>query len=490
MPAQPLSHRARPDEITLRSVFLSFDYGFTQRHIRPFALFGAFGHIAFYFLCSQGFGMRESLPVRLLCAALLAGGALLPTERPLRRLEKLYWEVTANISVVATFVYLFILNEMNAYWYTSLMFGALAYAFLARPLVLVIFLPVGLAVPTLLWSASHSFSSAELLRMGEAYATCLITGATMLTAATSIERSFRRLVQTQARLHETQERLLASEKWSALGRLLAQFSHEINNPVNVVKNNIQPMREYVAALTSMLNAYRVQEDNMGSQGEVLRRARVELDIDFIVEDFMKALDATNDATVRIEAVQSDLRTFMGLAAPAWTPTHLNALLKETVLVVQRDLPEGVMIHVEYGDIPAVSCQADRITQVFLNLIQNAIDAVGKEGKIVMSTRSLDRAVRFEILNTGPPIPEDIRRRIFEPFFTTKEVGEGTGLGLAVCRRIVVDDHGGALEIDEEVVDGVRFVVVLPTPPRNSAQAQRPVLGTVDSVISRSTTSSI
>ncbi|MDQ3333542.1 MAG: HAMP domain-containing histidine kinase [Myxococcota bacterium] len=468
MPAQPLTHRARPEEITLKSVFLSFDYGFTQRLIRAFAIVGAFGQIAFYFLCSQGFGMRESLPVRLLCSALFAGGVFLPTDRPLRRFEKLYWEVTANISVVASFAYLFILNDMNTYWYISLMFGALAYAFLARPLVLVIFLPVGLAVPTLLWSVSHSFSSAELLRMGQAYATCLITGAAMVTAATSIEWSFRRIVATEASLRETQERLLESEKRSALGRLLAQFSHEINNPVNVIKNNIQPMREYVAALTSMLNAYRVQEDNMGSQGEALRRARAELDIDFIVEDFSKALDATDHATVRIEAVQSDLRTFMGLEAPAWTPTHLNALLKETVLVVQRDLPEGVTIHAEYGDIPAVICHADRITQVFLNLIQNAIDAVGEKGKIVMSTRSLDGGVRFEISNTGPPIPEGIRRRIFEPFFTTKEVGKGTGLGLAVCRRIVVDDHVGTLEIDDEVVDGVRFVVVLPTAPRSSA----------------------
>jgi signal transduction histidine kinase len=468
MPAQALTHRARPEEITLKSVFLSFDYGFTQRHMRAFALVGAFGQIAFYFLCSLGFGMHESLPVRLLCSALFAGGVLLPTDRPLRRSEKLYWEVTANTSVVATFAYLFILNDMNTYWYISLMFGALAYAFLARPLVLVIFLPIGLAVPTLLWSASHSFSSAELLRMGQAYATCLITGAAMVTATTSIEWSFRRTVATEARLRETQERLLESEKWSALGRLLAQFSHEINNPVNVIKNNIPPMREYVAALTSMLNAYRVQEDTMGSQGEALRRTRAELEIDFIVEDFVKALDATDHATVRVEAVQSDLRTFMGLEAPTWTPTHLNALLKETVLVVQRDLPEGVTIHAEYGDIPAVICHADRITQVFLNLIQNAIDAVGTKGKIVMSTRSLVGGVRFEISNTGPPIPEDIRRRIFEPFFTTKEVGKGTGLGLAVCRRIVVDDHAGTLELDDEVVDGVRFVVVLPTAPRTSA----------------------
>ncbi len=304
--------------------------------------------------------------------------------------------------------------------------------------------------------------------MGQAYATCLITGVAMVVAATSIEWSFRRLVATEASLRETRERLLESAKWSALGRLLAQFSHEINNPVNVVKNNVEPMREYIAALTSMLNAYRVQEANMGSQGEALRRARAELDIDFILEDFVKALDATDHAAVRLQAVQSDLRTFMGLGAPAWTPTNLNALLKETVLAVQRDLPEGVTIQAEYGEIPAVICHADRISQVFLNLLQNAIDAVGNQGKIVMRTRPADGGVRFEISNSGPPIPAEIRQRIFEPFFTTKEVGEGTGLGLAVCRKIVVDDHVGVLEIDDEVVDGVRFVVVLRTDPRNPA----------------------
>jgi signal transduction histidine kinase len=262
MLAPPVKHHARPAEITLKSVFASFDYGFTQKLIRAIALVGVFGQIAFYFLCSRAFGMRDSLALRLLSSALLAGAVLLPTDRPLRCREKLYWEATANISVVVTFAYLFILNDMNTYWYISLMFGALVYAFLARPLALVMLLPVGLAAPTLVWSASHSFSSAELVRMGQAYATCLITGVIMAAVATSIEWSFRRTIATEESLRDTQAKLHDAEKWSALGRLLAQFTHEINNPLNVIKNNTPPMREYVAALTSMLQAYRLEEANM------------------------------------------------------------------------------------------------------------------------------------------------------------------------------------------------------------------------------------
>jgi signal transduction histidine kinase len=262
MLAPPVKHHARPAEITLKSVFASCDYGFTQKLIRAIALVGVFGQIAFYFLCSRAFGMRDSLALRLLSSALLAGAVLLPTDRPLRCREKLYWEATANISVVVTFAYLFILNDMNTYWYISLMFGALVYAFLARPLALVMLLPVGLAAPTLVWSASHSFSSAELVRMGQAYATCLITGVIMAAVATSIEWSFRRTIATEESLRDTQAKLHDAEKWSALGRLLAQFTHEINNPLNVIKNNTPPMREYVAALTSMLQAYRLEEANM------------------------------------------------------------------------------------------------------------------------------------------------------------------------------------------------------------------------------------
>jgi hypothetical protein len=96
MLAPLLEHHARPAEITLKSVFVSFDYGFTQKLIRAIALVGVFGQVAFYFLCSRTFGMRESLALRLLSSALLAGAVLLPTGRPLRRREKLYWEVTAN----------------------------------------------------------------------------------------------------------------------------------------------------------------------------------------------------------------------------------------------------------------------------------------------------------------------------------------------------------------------------------------------------------
>ena len=304
--------------------------------------------------------------------------------------------------------------------------------------------------------------------MGQAYATCLITGVSMAAAATSIEWSFRRTIATEESLRDTQARLHEAEKWSALGRLLAQFSHEINNPLNVIKNSTPPMREYVAALTSMLQAYRLEEEAMGSRAIALRQTRAELDIDFIVEDFASALDITDRAALRIEAVQSNLRTFVRDEVPAWAPTDLNALLGQTIVTVQRDLPEGVTLHAEYGALPAVVCHARRINQVFLNLIQNTMDAVGAQRRISVRTSALVGRVRFEISNTGPLIPAGLRQRIFEPFFTTKEVGKGTGLGLAVCRQIVVADHAGTLEVDAAAVDGARFVVVLPIDAATSA----------------------
>jgi signal transduction histidine kinase len=128
------------------------------------------------------------------------------------------------------------------------------------------------------------------------------------------------------------------------------------------------------------------------------------------------------------------------------------------------LADGVTVVRDYGaDVPPIEAYAGELNQVWTHLIDNAIDAMGATGKLRVSTRAHDDGVVVEIADTGHGMPEDVRAHAFEPFYTTKGVGEGTGLGLDVARRIVVERHGGEITI-ESGPDGTVLRVRLPLRP--------------------------
>jgi signal transduction histidine kinase len=119
----------------------------------------------------------------------------------------------------------------------------------------------------------------------------------------------------------------------------------------------------------------------------------------------------------------------------------------------------------YGDIPPITCSPSQINQVFLNLINNAAQAMGsRQGEIRITTRREGAGhVAVEVADNGKGIPAEVLPKIFDPFFTTKEVGTGTGLGLSIVYKII-EQHGGRINVDSTVGVGTRFTVVLPLQP--------------------------
>jgi signal transduction histidine kinase len=153
---------------------------------------------------------------------------------------------------------------------------------------------------------------------------------------------------------------------------------------------------------------------------------------------------------RGELVQVDVRE--GIDATIKVMGHK---LKHTQIDVRKDYDD---------DLPRLAVRGSELNQVWTNLIDNAVDALGQTGTITISARRDGPCVRVDIADDGPGIPEDSRRRVLEPFYTTKEVGRGTGLGLDTVRRIVEDRHDGSLSFDTGP-DGTTFHVWLPiTPP--------------------------
>jgi signal transduction histidine kinase len=183
------------------------------------------------------------------------------------------------------------------------------------------------------------------------------------------------------------------------------------------------------------------------------------------------MNEIEDSTTRISTLVGAAKQYSQLDRAPFGVVDVHELLDSTLLMLSGKIPPGISVVKDYAPgLPRISAYAGELNQVWTNLIDNAVSAMGESGTLTVRT-GLDREhVVVEFGDTGPGIPAEIRERIFEPFFTTKPVGEGTGLGLDISWRIVVNKHRGDLAVESAPGD-TRFRVRLPiTRPADSAAA--------------------
>jgi signal transduction histidine kinase len=192
---------------------------------------------------------------------------------------------------------------------------------------------------------------------------------------------------------------------------------------------------------------------------------------YTVETEMLLLEI-QDSTSRISGLVDAAKQYSQMDRTPHQDADLHAGLDATLVMLGAKIPPGVTVVKEYDrELPLVPAFAAELNQVWTNLIHNALDAMGGEGTLTVRTAVDGDHALVEIADTGPGIPEDLRRRVFEPFFTTKPVGEGTGLGLDVSWRIVVNRHGGDLRVTSRPRD-TRFQVRLPLEDPQAADRDR------------------
>jgi signal transduction histidine kinase len=168
-----------------------------------------------------------------------------------------------------------------------------------------------------------------------------------------------------------------------------------------------------------------------------------------------------DSTSRISALVDAARQYSQLDRTPHQDADLHAGLDATLVMLSAKIPSGITVVKEYDrSLPLVPAYPAELNQVWTNLIVNALDAMAGTGTLTLRTERDGDCALVEVADTGPGIPEAVRRRVFEPFFTTKPVGQGTGLGLDVSWRIVVNRHGGDLRVTSRPGD-TRFRVLLP-----------------------------
>lgn len=173
-----------------------------------------------------------------------------------------------------------------------------------------------------------------------------------------------------------------------------------------------------------------------------------------------------ESTRRISELVAAVRSYSQVDRAALQNIDVREGIESTLLVLGHRLREGVEVVRDYGeDTPRIEAYAGELNQVWTNLIDNAVDAMAGAGTLRVSTRAGDHAgVVVEIADTGPGMPADVAGRAFEAFYTTKPVGQGTGLGLDIARRIVVERHGGTIEIQSQPGDTVLRVRLPAAPP--------------------------
>ena len=261
-----------------------------------------------------------------------------------------------------------------------------------------------------------------------------------------------------------ESQLVQSEKLASIGQLAAGVAHEINNPLSFALSNLGTLGAYVNALLTMLAVYEEAAGQLGACAETaeLRRLRQLLEIDYLRADFPALLGETREGLIRVRQIVQYLREFSRIdATPDWQSADLHQGIDAALNLIAGEVKQKAELVKEFGELPEIECQPSQLNQVIMNLLLNAVQALGEQpGRIVIRTGRAGEEVWLEIEDSGAGIAAENLPRIFDPFFTTKPVGKGSGLGLSMSYGIV-EKHHGRIEVHSEVGRGSTFRVVLP-----------------------------
>lgn len=333
------------------------------------------------------------------------------------------------------------------------------------------------------------------------------------------------LESTLKQLQDTQRHLVDSEKMVALGQLVASIAHELNTPLGAIQSSsTSSQRNLDKLIGKSFDAlrYLTPEDYQpfyrlttqlasanysvaGNQVRQQRKALTEIFKPHFPENFQMMARMLQDFSpkhmddgmieflkrthaMKLVSLALDIASLYKLneimqIASGKSAKIIQALkiyahysiddnkeeasivkgIESTLTLCHNQLKSGIEVECRFEDQLEIVCYPDELNQVWMNLIQNAMYAMDYQGKLVLSTRLEKKIAVIQISDTGKGMPEEVQERIFEPLFTTKPIGEGSGLGLSIVKKII-DKHEGDIQVETEPTKGTTFIIRLPILP--------------------------
>lgn len=295
----------------------------------------------------------------------------------------------------------------------------------------------------------------------------------------ALEEKNQELRKTLDNLKNAQTRLIQSEKMAALGVLVAGIAHEINNPVNFIKTSILGLAQDLEDLEKLLSACEECSANCRekSAGDHLQDIKAMIDYTTLKVEIPQLVGNIRQGVDRTEEIIDSLRSYSRMDKIDTEETDLCGLIDTALVILRNRYKDNISIVKNFTELPRAKVHPGKVTQVLINIISNAIDAVESEqprknGTITIGTgiqsRAGNRYAVISIGDNGPGIPAKVQGNIFDPFFTTKEVGSGTGLGLSISIGIIKKHHG-LIKVGTAMDSGTTFSIFLPLTPVTEVQ---------------------
>ena len=272
-----------------------------------------------------------------------------------------------------------------------------------------------------------------------------------------------------------------THKMEALGTLASGVAHEINTPIQYVSDNMRFLADTMNDLAGLIEKYKAVVAEAESAGiaqdltDAAKGMETDVDLSFLLEEAPEAIAQSLQGATQVATIVNAIKEFSHPGEDQKVSTDLNKLIETTLTVTRNQWKYVAEIETQFAnDLPEISCMPSEISQVVLNLIVNAADAIGSgneqgRGHIHITTTCDDENVEINIQDDGPGMTSEILDRIFDPFFTTKDVGKGSGQGLAIAYSIINQKHAGIIRCSSEPGKGACFSVRLPIDAKSNEE---------------------
>ncbi len=294
----------------------------------------------------------------------------------------------------------------------------------------------------------------------------------LMVAQSRIHQITNKLLQKQ-----TQAKLIQTEKMASLGRFVAGVAHEIRNPLNCIWGNLTFLLSYFENLLQLMSAYQEEYSEPCPRIDAIKE---EIEFDFLQEDLPVTLEGMKLGATQLLKIVNGLHHFSHMDETKPVETDIHECVEITLLILKNRLKNRIEVVKNYGELPLVTGYSGQLSQVFLNLLVNALDSLTEyaadreiqtqcldewQPQIEITTKVIEtehgKWAAISITDNGPGIPPENQQQIFDTFFTTKPAGKGSGMGLAICHQIVTEKHGGQLSLRSQLGHNTEFEILLP-----------------------------